>query len=842
MPLGSATADAPLHSFWVLPEGLPREAGAAWDTPHAAGNPFSFCSRARCLRTGWRKETPRNDDGAPMCIGKDGKTLVCGRSVGEKVCAALHDGSTPAPCDSCKRGAFASPELVFHSIEHGVEGRRAGLKGVPVAELERACKALGLRHSGMSKAAMVNLLEQYYRASKTGLYECQGHAEPLAVTAGAWGRGGARSAAIAAASPPLPAAWLRRGPLGATEPPPPMPPLQLTHAQSPWTCTRCALNTNTGALCVACGASGLLWTCAQCTTLNASGVLACATCALPHPTATAMHLLVKHAMRFHVPTLSVLAGAKAAGEAGMLEEALAKEAAQAEEGSMGGGGGAVLSLDALAAAAAAVPADLEAKANARVTSLPLCVPGSAGKGGSSSGSSGDGSGSSNPSADPTPALFYAPGLYEAFSSLSDFKGRRDRQGGSALHAVAALGLSESYSALVRLARLSPWAGRGSEGVTAVALLEGLALPGGGGGGAARLHSLLRRRRIVPPGLAAAAIASWCGGGGGGDGESVRTPPAHSAALAGAAAALAAGELDKVLQLCSALIAASAEDAEAARAARPLQACAMLQDTYGAKSARVHLEAYCALTTAAASGPSAPAPAVDPLYFLALYWCWWLDERREAVGAVEGEARKAAALDALAVFCLHEGDAVREVREALVTRVLLKAASEHVAANARAAAAEAEADAGEDDPDQEEDVSEAPPGPGSPEWEWRVAKGAAFGVASAAMDELMALTGMRKVKELAMVALKEVLLQKQGTRPKGLQAETRLNFTFEGNPGTGSLAGRMWRRSCSARAHAWHFLALRSERLPIPDPYSPPPPPYAHTPLQARPQWQRCSPK
>jgi hypothetical protein len=177
--------------------------------------------------------------------------------------------------------------------------------------------------------------------------------------------------------------------------------------------------------------------------------------------------------------------------------------------------------------------------------------------------------------------------------------------------------------------------------------------------------------------------------------------------------------------------------------------------------------------------------VDPLYFLALYLCWWLDERREAVGAVEGEARKAAALDALAVFCLHEGEAARTARETLLSRMQLKAASEHVAANARAAAAEADAEEGEDDPDQAEDVSEAPPGPGSPEWEWRVAKGSAFSVASDAMDELMALTGMRKVKELAMVTLKEVLLQKQGTRPKGLQAETRLNFTFEGNPGTGS---------------------------------------------------------
>jgi hypothetical protein len=213
---------------------------------------------------------------------------------------------------------------------------------------------------------------------------------------------------------------------------------------------------------------------------------------------------------------------------------------------------------------------------------------------------------------------------------------------------------------------------------------------------------------------------------------------------------------------------------------------MLQDGYGAKSARLHLEAYGALTAAAAaaaaSAPGAPPPAVDPLYFLALYWCWWLDERREAVGAMEGEARKAAALDALAVYCLHKDEA------ALLTRAQVKAASEHVDANARAAAAEADAEAGEDDADQADDVSEAPPGPGSPEWEWRVAKGS-FGVASDAMDELMALTGMRRVKELAMVTLKEVLLQKQGTRPKGLQAETRLNFTFEGNPGTGSLGKR-----------------------------------------------------
>jgi hypothetical protein len=93
---------------------------------------------------------------------------------------------------------------------------RAAALGVP--ELERACKALGLKTSNQSKGAMAHALEQYYKASKTGLYECQGHEEPVAR---AVGEDGAPAGAPSAPAP-APAVGLRRGPLGAAEPPPPM--------------------------------------------------------------------------------------------------------------------------------------------------------------------------------------------------------------------------------------------------------------------------------------------------------------------------------------------------------------------------------------------------------------------------------------------------------------------------------------------------------------------------------------------------------------------------------------------------------------------------------------------
>jgi SpoVK/Ycf46/Vps4 family AAA+-type ATPase len=70
---------------------------------------------------------------------------------------------------------------------------------------------------------------------------------------------------------------------------------------------------------------------------------------------------------------------------------------------------------------------------------------------------------------------------------------------------------------------------------------------------------------------------------------------------------------------------------------------------------------------------------------------------------------------------------------------------------------------------------------SPEAEWQLAK-ADHKLAAEAMDQLMALTGLREIKMKAMGVVKEVLLQKG--RPASVKAETSMNFLFTGNPGCG----------------------------------------------------------
>ena len=86
-----------------------------------------------------------------------------------------------------------------------------------------------------------------------------------------------------------------------------------------------------------------------------------------------------------------------------------------------------------------------------------------------------------------------------------------------------------------------------------------------------------------------------------------------------------------------------------------------------------------------------------------------------------------------------------------------------------------------DSDGDSDDDEGPPGPEDPETEWGEAK-ARHGLASAALDRLMGLTGLRAVKRSAMRVVKEVLLRRG--RPAGIRAETAMNFVFVGNPGCG----------------------------------------------------------
>ena len=90
-------------------------------------------------------------------------------------------------------------------------------------------------------------------------------------------------------------------------------------------------------------------------------------------------------------------------------------------------------------------------------------------------------------------------------------------------------------------------------------------------------------------------------------------------------------------------------------------------------------------------------------------------------------------------------------------------------------------------DEEEELDDAILSKDSPEAEWQLAK-ADHKLAADAMDQLMALTGLREIKKKAMGVVKEVLLQKG--RPASVKAETSMNFLFTGNP----AAKRLW-HSC-----------------------------------------------
>jgi replication-associated recombination protein RarA len=72
-------------------------------------------------------------------------------------------------------------------------------------------------------------------------------------------------------------------------------------------------------------------------------------------------------------------------------------------------------------------------------------------------------------------------------------------------------------------------------------------------------------------------------------------------------------------------------------------------------------------------------------------------------------------------------------------------------------------------------------PDDPETEWQVAK-QQHSMASAAMDKLMNLTGLKEVKRSAIQIVKAVLLK--STRPTSVKAELSMNFLFLGNPGCG----------------------------------------------------------
>lgn len=86
------------------------------------------------------------------------------------------------------------------------------------------------------------------------------------------------------------------------------------------------------------------------------------------------------------------------------------------------------------------------------------------------------------------------------------------------------------------------------------------------------------------------------------------------------------------------------------------------------------------------------------------------------------------------------------------------------------------------------ISEGPPGPAAAtvEEEWAREKALEGAITSTAMDELMKMTGLQRVKWEALSLYRQVIQDKE--RPVEARSVTTLNFIFTGNPGTGKTTG------------------------------------------------------
>jgi SpoVK/Ycf46/Vps4 family AAA+-type ATPase len=189
--------------------------------------------------------------------------------------------------------------------------------------------------------------------------------------------------------------------------------------------------------------------------------------------------------------------------------------------------------------------------------------------------------------------------------------------------------------------------------------------------------------------------------------------------------------------------------------RLYQAIASLFDGYGTKAAEIELEDYLQAVKEA-------DVSLDPMYFYVLYLLFKIDK-------TPSKSARNRAADALSVFKLFP---------ALCQAWLLP--EDNLDEIVRRDD-EANDSLNDDDNDDDDDELEEVLAPDSPEVLWRVAK-VKRGVKSPAMDKLMSLTGLKKVKERALAVYQRTLVDP--FRPKDVDASTAMNFLFIGNPGCG----------------------------------------------------------
>ncbi len=212
-------------------------------------------------------------------------------------------------------------------------------------------------------------------------------------------------------------------------------------------------------------------------------------------------------------------------------------------------------------------------------------------------------------------------------------------------------------------------------------------------------------------------------------------------------------------------------------AHPYLAVAMLRQQYGVKAVGIELRKYLSSLS--------EKDWIDPMFFYAHYLMWVIQGRPRS-----GKQRCSA------VYGIHIFRRFQFYAKEFEFDDLDHHQSNH---DSEGPALQAIAE------DCETEDDDNAPGADDPETLWLRAKELG-GLKSESMDKLMALTGLKSVKNSAARVVKEVLLQQN--RPSRVDANVSMNFLFLGNPGCGKTT------VAQLLAKGLHELGFRSNPKPL----------------------------
>ena len=339
----------------------------------------------------------------------------------------------------------------------------------------------------------------------------------------------------------------------------------------------------------------------------------------------------------------------------------------------------------------------------------------------------------------TSTAFFSLSSFEALPDIDALCQFTDKNGNTACHHAAYMGLHQTFEALVAHGA-SRWQ-ENKGGDTPSCLRDGFSL--GTGSALSTFHKILTKRGFMSPAL---------------------VPVAMQTAFDFLPAEAAGTLLDTILASDDEHDAAFLVDeaiAENLPHAKLYRAVFSVVFQYGPMQAQRDLLDYETELLAAAGTGTA---RLDPLYFFLRFKLWTSNN---------GKMSSYAKQDRLAAY-----DALCALRCFPATAEKWLDPDERLDEEVRQAGLDT------DDPPPvllDDDYSDLfpPLGPDDPETLWERAK-AEYGMVSPAMDALMQLTGLKAVKHKAKDVCLTVLLDP----PKDLQTGTSCNFTFIGNPGTG----------------------------------------------------------